>query len=302
MSLYKPEYACIQKMLPKAKQREWYRVHLLHGETRRTTGRSLHGPGDMLWNIIVGHKSINDAMTHFAEWEALTRVYDLNWTLWYEVTAKPYPGLDSFAESIHVRFGLRNPKTGAEGPALVDKTFPSAEAPPNCPSAAAPTPAPGTTPPTPGTTPPTPGTTPPTTGTTPPKPAAKPRPPSPDLWLVIQEMCIALDSREFDVKNGGLKVTFDVGWNAKTGAACDPSEKYIVKLKQTGFWSDKTISTNTMPPGRYSLEWHGLDDDTYYLEIRAAGGHKESCCLQGDMLLYFFNAPKPRPFRPGDIA
>ena len=146
-SLYKPEYACIKSKLPAAKAREWYRVHLLHGETRRTGGRSLHGPGDMLWNIIIGHKSINDAMTTLAEWEALTRVYDLNWTLWYEATAQPYPGLDSFAQSIHVRYGLKNPKTGAEGPPLVDKTFPSTEAPPNCPSASTPTPTPGATPP-----------------------------------------------------------------------------------------------------------------------------------------------------------
>lgn len=292
MSLYKPEYACIQKALPAAKAREWYRVHLLHGETRRTAGRSLHGPGNVLWNIIIGHKSINDAMTKVAEWEALLRVYDLNWTLWYEVTAQPYPGLDSFAQSIHVRYGLRNPKTGAEGPPLVDKTFPSAEAPPNCPSAPTPTSAPGAAPPKPH--PPSPAATPP-----------KPRPPSPDLWLTIQEMCIALSSREFDVKNGGLKVTFDVGWNAKQGAACDPKEKFIVKLRSPRWLrSDKTVTTSTVQAGRWSLQWHGLPDDTYYLDISAAGAHSESCCLQGDLLLYFFAAPPQyrRRFRPGEMA
>lgn len=118
-------------------------------------------------------------------------------------------------------------------------------------------------------------------------------------------MCIALSSREFDVKNGGLKVTFDADWNAKSGAACDPKEKYIVKLKRSGIFSDTTITTTTMPPGRFSLSWTGLPNDTYYLEIRAAGGHSESCCLQGDLLLFFFNAPPPAPrrrFRPGDIA
>ena len=54
-------------------------------------------------------------MTKLAEWEALTRVYDLDWTLWYEVTVKPYPGLDSFAQSIHVRYGLKNPEDGRRG-------------------------------------------------------------------------------------------------------------------------------------------------------------------------------------------
>ena len=288
-SLYKPEYACIKAKLPKDQAREWYRVHLLHGETRRTAGRSLHGPGDQLWNIIIGHKTINDAMTKFAEWEALTRVYDLNWTLWYEATAQPHPGLDSFAKSVHVRYGLKNPKTGAEGPALVDKVFSSSQAPPNCPSAVTATPA-------------TPGPTPPQPGPPPPKPATAPRPPSPDLWLTIQQMCIALDSREFDVKTGGLKVTFDVGWDPKQGAVCDPKEKFIVKLKTPGLFSDDTITTNTLQAGRWTLPWRGLPDDTYYLDIKAAGGHNQSCCLQGDLLLYFFSAPPQRRYRQEDLA
>ena len=203
MSLYKPEYKCLASKLPKKQVREWYRVHLLHGETRRTGGRSLHGPGDKLWNIIIGHKSINDAMTTLAERDALIRVYVFNWVLWYEATAQPYPGLDSFAQSVRVRYGIKNPKTGAEGPAIVDRTFPSTKAPPHCPSAPTSTSPPGATPPKPAPKPA-------------PQAAAKPRvAPSPDRWLTIQEMCIALASREFDVKNGGLKVTFDLGWHAK---------------------------------------------------------------------------------------
>ena len=49
-------------------------------------------------------------------------------------------------------------------------------------------------------------------------------------------MCIALASRKFDVKDGSLKVTLDVGWDAKPGAACDPKEKFIIKLKTPGFF------------------------------------------------------------------
>ena len=115
-------------------------------------------------------------------------------------------------------------------------------------------------------------------------------------------MCIALASREFDVKDGGLKVTFDVGWNPKQGAVCDPKEKFIVKLKSPGLFSDKTITTTTVQAGRWSLQWHGLPDDTYYLDIRAADGHSESCCLQGDLLLYFFKAPPQRRYRQEDLA
>jgi hypothetical protein len=115
-------------------------------------------------------------------------------------------------------------------------------------------------------------------------------------------MCIALASREFDVKDGGLKVTFDVGWLAKHGAACDPKDKFIVKLKSSGWFSDTTVTTSTVQAGRWSLQWHGLPDDTYYLDIRAADAHSESCCLQGDMLLFFFKAPPRRRYRPGDLA
>jgi hypothetical protein len=57
-----------------------------------------------------------------------------------------------------------------------------------------------------------------------------------------------------------------------------------------------------MQAGRWSLQWHGLPDDTYYLDIHAADAHSESCCLKGDLLLYFFRAPPQPRFRPGELA
>ena len=51
---------------------------------------SLHGPGDRLWNIIIGHKTINDAMT--SSRSAKPSPASMTSTgLWYEATASRTP-------------------------------------------------------------------------------------------------------------------------------------------------------------------------------------------------------------------
>jgi hypothetical protein len=293
-SLYRAQRACIKAKLPPDKSRQWVWSHMLHGMTPRTATRSLHGPGNQMWNIIIAHKDINDAMFQRVEWQALSRAYDLKQTLWYEASVDAYhPGAEFFAKSITVRYGLLNPVTGAAGPAIVNQAFSSPEVPPACPpTAAAGAGSPGAKP---GAGPPGAGTT------TAPKPTAKKPaapPPAADFTRKIEQMCFRLESGRFTVKKGGLKVTFRTRWmNPKTG--CLPNEQIFVILRRHNrILSDDTVSSTPLTPGRImTLTWRHLPDDDYYFVFATVPWHSQQCCLTGDLSFFAFDAPRPSRHR-----
>jgi hypothetical protein len=235
----------------------------------------MHGPGDQMWNIIIGQKSINDAMRAQVEWQALTRIYDLKQTLWYESTVEAYhPGAEFFAKSIRVRYGIYNPKTGAQGPAIVNLPFASSVKPPDCPP----------TQPKPKT----PATIPPARKPAAPKPVA-------DFTREIEEMCFRLETIRFPVKRGGLKVRFRTNLLPKS-RHCLPGELFYVTLKRHhAILSDDEISTSTVPVGKsVTLTWRHLrEDDDYYIVLSMPPWHNQDCCLTGDLSFYEFDAPIP---------
>lgn len=107
----------------------WVRAHLLHHE--------LHGPGDDRRNIIISDKSINGLMYRRVERDAVSRVWDHNEVLWYEVEVNHFTGAyprPYFAESVDMSFGTMDPITGVESSPLVTEhiTSNSSRVPPQC--------------------------------------------------------------------------------------------------------------------------------------------------------------------------
>jgi hypothetical protein len=276
--VYPEQFRCIYE---RGLSQRWIPAHLLHGETPRTGPRNLHGPGDQRWNIIIADNSLNAEMSAWVERWALLRVYDLNWVLWYQVNVDEYfPGADLFAKQITVSYGIYNPQTGTKGPPLdhTPQTFRSKyTAPPTCPpglpavAAAAPAP---------------------TTATA----AAATETP---LFVSTISVCRnVLNSREFAVTDGGLRVTLSADWVPTEGAiprTPPPSiDKYELSLAERDLFFDDPQGSRMLPVGgTYSVSWQYLEsDDDYYLTIDVPD-HDPAWCLKGDISVSTFSAPRP---------
>jgi len=110
--------------------KQWKRAHLLHGP-------ALHGPGNERRNIILADTSINGLMSTRVEQDAIDRVWPQKEVLWYEVEVTHFTGAyprPYFAEAVDMAFGLRDPITGVEGPAIVSEHIESntGHQPPSC--------------------------------------------------------------------------------------------------------------------------------------------------------------------------
>jgi hypothetical protein len=142
--IYEAQFDCIanscKPIVPSAdcNANDWLRGHILHGKTSKSGPRNLHGPGDDIRNLIIIDQSLNQKMRSGVEGEILTRVHNKNEVLWYESTVDSYvAGLDFFAESISIKFGLFNTDTGTEGPVIDNRgPFVLKRRPPNCPAGA----------------------------------------------------------------------------------------------------------------------------------------------------------------------
>jgi Domain of unknown function (DUF4157) len=252
-SVYKPQFLCVAK---NKKSRVWYPCHLLHGATRRTGGRNLHGPGDTRWNIIIGDVGLNSNMYQTVEKWTLFRVYDLKQVLWLDSEVTSYfPGNEFFAKGIRVTYGLKN-AAGGRGPQLDSQVFSSTETPPVCPST------------------PLGILTPRTTGTS--------KGPFGNTINICQR---ELRSRDFEVQ-GGLTVVVRA---VPEGQNCSISD-YVVELwKNNGrFWPDGQMSRNRLPAGNIAtLTWRNLSFGEYYLKF-VVDRHAANCCLKGEVAVTQF--------------
>jgi hypothetical protein len=283
-SIYRQEFDCINAA---GQGGSWVRAHILHGRTSSSGPFNLHGPGDDIRNLIITDKSLNGQMRIGAEGPALTRVYGRKEVLWYDSKVDSYvPGLDAFAQSITVSFGAYDPRTRTEGPRLGGGTFTLKRTPPNCPtvsSALLPAPA--------G---PEPG------------PAKTPR--GNFAFGSTLQLCRALRSRTFHVADGGLDIRIDANWSNPSGEQTLGQETcgagtYTVKLyRSRAYWFDETIGEQTMKVGEPGIvSWKYLDSGDYYFDIILSGG--ASCCLQGELTVTTFSAPKPSyEYEEGMIA
>jgi hypothetical protein len=101
--VYQAQFDCICRA---GQRRVFHPLHVLHGLTRRTGVRNLHGPGNQAWNIIIGSGSLNGLVYNRAEWDAIERIHGLGQALRYEANVDGYvPGNEVFASSISVTFG-----------------------------------------------------------------------------------------------------------------------------------------------------------------------------------------------------
>ena len=129
-----------QCLRPAKQENLWDRVHLLHGETKRSGPRNLHGPGTKE-NLILTDRSINQQMASRVESPALDAAYDLDKVLWWDVTVAEFFSGPSgherfFGKQIDMQWGLFNHVDNTRGPAVVSEsiTSRSGHVPPPCPN------------------------------------------------------------------------------------------------------------------------------------------------------------------------
>jgi hypothetical protein len=259
-SVYQAQFNCIKKA---GKTRTWYPCHLLHGWTRRTGARNLHGPGNEKWNIIIGDVGLNTNMYATVEGWALTRVYDLSQVLWLESKVDSYfPGAEFFAKQITVRYGLYNTNAGTEGPQLDSQSFNSTEVPPSCP------------------------TTLPVVAAPQPKMKA-------DFESTISICLTQLKSRVFPVTGGGLKVRLRARGQ---GTDCSISDYFVALWKKNpSYWPDGKMSETKVPAGKaVTLTWRNVYYGDYYF-IFSVGPHAPGCCLKGDISVGTFAVLREGP-------
>ncbi|HZK79551.1 MAG TPA: DUF4157 domain-containing protein [Humisphaera sp.] len=261
-SVYQPQFDCIRKA---GKRRIWYPLHLLHGWTRRTGSRNLHGPGNDRKNIIIGSGKVNSSMYQRVEKAVLDRVYGLKQALWYQAKVADYfPGNEFFAKGISVEYGEYDVNTSVRGPALDSISFPTYDTPPLCPPASS--------------------------------AGAIAAAPKPDFKSTVSICLKSLNSRPFQVNDGGVVVKIQAHWlpgaSGATGNPCRPAE-YTVTLQRPGIiygWNN--VSSKTVPAGHgASLTWKQLQKDNYRVEI-SAPTHTAGCCLTGDISVRTFSAPR----------
>ena len=107
-----------------------------------------------------------------------------------------------------------------------------------------------------------------------------------------------LNTREFSVTDGGLRVTLSADWEPADGAfpptSPPPIREYELSLAERDVFFDDPQDSSMIPVGRtYSLAWEYLEeDDDYYLTIDVPD-HDSAWCLRGDISVSTFSAPPP---------
>jgi hypothetical protein len=288
--IYRRQFDCIRAA---GQLGRWVRAHILHGRTSSSGPINLHGPGDDMRNLIIASQRMNRRMRTRVEGPVLNRVYGGNQVLWYESKVNSYvPGLDYFAQSMTVDFGSFNPKTGTEGPSLIGGPvpFPLEQPAPNCPSLASfPTP-----------TPSQPAVTPPSGGSS---SASSNR--SSLLFESSVQICLKeLKSRVFHVANGGVDLRIETQWFNSAGDEVQTSQRcpirdFGVTLVKNNILFNDTVSTSRLRIGQGArLRWKHLPEGDYFFKFTTAN-NDSTCCLQGDMSVGTFSAPRPpRPPHP----
>jgi hypothetical protein len=270
--VYQQQFDCIRRA---GKRRTFHPLHVLHGLTRFSGAENLHGPGNQAWNLIIGSTSLNGLAYHRAEWPAIERVHRLGQALWYEATVDRYvPGNEFFAESITINFGSYDIDKRTRGPRLGGGTFPETKTAPVCPPSAA---APVVVPPI----------------TTAPPPAD---------FVSTLNICVAgLESRRFPVNGGGVRVSIRADWVPGSSGACPPGGYSITLYREIDWWPDADFGTQPLPTGRpATVSWKYLIPGTYYFQIRpnVPPWMMRGCCLDGDISVRTFSAPRPVPGVP----
>jgi hypothetical protein len=276
--IYKPQFDCLAQ---KGEGEFWVRMHLLHGMTERAPVRNLHGPGHVMWNLVIGDKWVNRAMNIDVESKVIPLLYNQDAVLWYETTVDDYiTGNEYFVRKFTVRWGRYDTATGTEGPVLDEWVYAHTKYPPTCPpslSGAAPLAV-------------APALTPPASN----KPA----------FLSTFEVCYQqLTTRTFKVLDGGITLQLIGDWarRFKDATTDCPADDYEVTLHRSNLLFDDEINTAKVPVGGQSVEWTELAPGDYYFTI-VAPPHSPLCCLQGDIAVSTFHAPIPLPYEPGMIA
>jgi hypothetical protein len=255
-STYPDQFRCIKKA---GLSRTWLPLHLLHGATRRTGSRNLHGPGNERWNIVIGDPALNGSMYKSVEDFVINRVYDWNQVLWLESKVVEYfPGADFFAKKMSLAWGLYDTNTNSEVTTIGGGTFESTSTPPAC--------APSS-----------------------PAGAKAIAPGAASGFDTTLGMCKELKSqRNFKVDTGGLELTLR---SRNQSAAC-PVRDYLVELwKYNGrIWPDGDFGSKTVPAGKtVRLRWRNLPQGEYYFVFKV-GNRDPGCCVQANMSVRFFHA------------
>jgi hypothetical protein len=271
--VYQAQFDCIRTA---GQRRVFHPLHVLHGLTRRTGLRNLHGPGNQAWNIIIGSGSLNGLVYNGAEYEAIELIHDLGRALWYEATVDSYvPGNEFFASSLSISFGSFDIDKRTRGPRIGGGSFPETRAAPYCPPSA------------------------PLTGL----PAMTALPPPADFVSTLSICREGLESRRFPVADGGVTVSIRADWVASGGGSCPTTGYSITLWKDNPYWPDGDFGTQSLPSGRsVSVNWRYLVPGTYYIEIKpdipwytSWQVANRGCCLTGDIAVKTFSAPRPVP-------
>lgn len=273
--IYKAQFDCLAQ---KGQGDFWVRMHLLHGKTTNAPVRNLHGPGDKMWNLIIGDKWVNGQMYGDVETKVIPRLYDYDAVLWYETTVDDYiAGNEYFVRKFTVRYGSYDTETGKEGPELDKWVYANTKYPPSCPpslSGGTPAAAAGAG-------------------------AATPDGAVPAFESTFQVCYRLLTTRTFKVDSGGVTVNLTGAWARRfADASTDcPTDAYEVTLHKKGLIFDDDFPAATVPIGAQSVSWSPLTPGSYYFTIEAPG-HSPLCCLQGDIAVSTFYAPLPGPVSP----
>lgn len=274
--IYKAQFDCLAQ---KGQGDYWVRMHLLHGMTDSARVRNLHGPGDKMWNLIIGDKWVNQSMSIDVERKVVPLIYDQDAVLWYETTVDDYiTGNEYFVRKFTVRWGRYDTATGTEGPSLDTWVYAHTKYPPSCP------------PSLPAVVPPAVPLTPPAGNT-------------PAFQSTFKICYQQLTTRVFKVPDGGVTLQLSGDWARRfedATTAC-PTDDYEVTLHRSNLLFDDDMGTATVPVGGQSVEWRELPPGDYYFTI-VAPPHSPLCCLQGDIAVSTFRAPMPVPMDPGMMA
>jgi hypothetical protein len=260
-STYPDQFRCIKKA---GLSRTWLPLHLLHGATRRTGARNLHGPGRERWNIIIGDPKLNGSMYKAVEDLVINRVYDWNQVLWLESKVDEYfPGAEFFAKKVTLAWGLYDPISNSELSTIGGGTFESASTPPPCPS-----------------------TSPAGAAPLAPKSAA-------GVDTSISICLTTLKSKTpFEVNSGGLELTLRT---RAVGENCDITDYTVELWKFNRHWIDGKFGSKTVPAGKtVKLRWRDLPQGEYYF-VFTLGPHDPKCCLKGAMSVRHFFAMRGVP-------
>ena len=255
-STYMDQFRCIKRA---GLSRTWLPLHLLHGATRRTGSRNLHGPGNKRWNIVIGDTAMNGKMYKAVEDFVINRVYDWNQVLWLESKVEAYfPGNEFFAKRIRLAWGLYSTTTNSEVSTIGGETFDSNNVPPRCPP-------------------------------TSPSGAASLGVAGAsgfDTTIGICEKSLR-SKKNFPVSDGGLELTLRTH---VSGGDCNIRDYTVTLWKFNKYWIDGKFGSKAVPAGKtVRLSWRKLPLGDYYL-VFELGPHQKGCCLNGDMSVRTFYA------------